>query len=93
VGALEVLGSRGVNEVLFEPGPRLLTALWEAAAIDMLVTVTAGGMAGEASPVLYEGAADTAGETLLHRMVPAQAGIVGDVAVTVWRPVSDHTDR
>ena len=88
MGALEVLGSRGVNEVLVEPGPRLLTALWEAAAIDVLVTVVAGGMAGEASPALYRGVADATGETLLHRMVPTQAGIVGDVAVTVWRPSS-----
>ena len=93
VGALQALGSRGVNEVLVEPGPRLLTALWEAAAIDVLVTVVAGGMAGEASPALYRGGADTTGETLLHRMAPTQAGIVGDVAVTEWRPTQGSADR
>ncbi len=92
-GALEILGRRGVNEVLVEPGPRLFTALWEAAAIDILVTVAAGGMAGESGPPLYRGVADTTGETLLHRMVPTQAGIVGDVAVTVWRPLSARPDR
>jgi diaminohydroxyphosphoribosylaminopyrimidine deaminase/5-amino-6-(5-phosphoribosylamino)uracil reductase len=88
-GVLELLGNRGVNELLVEPGPTLMTALWESGLIDRLVTVTAGGMAGPGAPSVYGGAADfepaIAACALKHVFVPAEAGIVGDVSVTAWR--------
>jgi len=82
-GALRALGVHGVSELLVEPGPRLLTALWAADAIDEYVTVTAGGMAGAAVPV-FAGTADRESDALIKRMKPLEAGIVGDVSVTVW---------
>lgn len=85
-GALRALGHRGVSEVLVEPGPRLLTALWGSGLADRLVTVTGGGMAGAGAPALYLGASDRNGDALVHHIVPVEAGIVGDVSVTVWRP-------
>jgi len=87
-GVFAALGARGLNEVLVEPGPRLLTALWEHDLIDELVTVTAGGMAGSKAPAAYLGAPSRSGNALTHDMTPVQAGIVGDVAATVWRPSS-----
>jgi diaminohydroxyphosphoribosylaminopyrimidine deaminase/5-amino-6-(5-phosphoribosylamino)uracil reductase len=84
-GALEVLGRRGVNDLLVEPGPRLLSALWDEGAVDELVTVVAGGMAGDTSPALFGGAPDRAEGRLVPAMTPVEAGIVGEVAVTVWR--------
>jgi len=86
--ALSALGTHGVGHLLVEPGPRLLTALWAEAVLDELVCVTAGGMGGTASPPLYAGGPDRAGEALIHRMAPVEAGIVGDVSVTVWSPVA-----
>ena len=85
-GALRALAARGIGELLVEPGPRLLSALWDAGLVDRLVTVSAGGMAGEDAPVLYRGLGDWQGDSLLRRMSPFEAGIVGDVSVTVWRP-------
>jgi len=82
-GALRALGDHGVGELLVEPGPRLLTALWESGSIDEMVTVVAGGMAGTA-PQLFLGEADRTGDSLQPRMRPLEAGIVGDVSVTVW---------
>lgn len=84
--ALASLGKRGVCELLVEPGPRLLAALYAERLVDELVVVTAGGMAGWDSPHSFAGPADRYGMTLLHRMEPVEAGIVGDVSVTVWRP-------
>jgi len=87
MGALAVLGSRGVSDVLVEPGPRLMGALWaEADLPDVLVTASAGGMAGDRAPALFTGAADREDQTLVRRMKPVETGIVGDVSVTVWRP-------
>ena len=77
------LGEHGIGSLLVEPGPRLLSALWHADLIDEYVTVTAGGMAGTA-PAIYLGEADREGDTLKRRMKPLEAGIVGDVSVTVW---------
>jgi diaminohydroxyphosphoribosylaminopyrimidine deaminase/5-amino-6-(5-phosphoribosylamino)uracil reductase len=86
VDALGVLGELGVGEVLLEPGPRLFTSAWEAGVLDQLVTVTAGGCAGSAAPALFSGSPDRAGDALLGRMRPHEAGIVSDVSVTAWRP-------
>ena len=86
VDALRVLGDLGLSEVLLEPGPRLFTAAWEAGVLDQLITVTAGGCAGADAPPLFTGQADRAGDRLLGRMKPHEAGIVADVSVTAWRP-------
>jgi diaminohydroxyphosphoribosylaminopyrimidine deaminase / 5-amino-6-(5-phosphoribosylamino)uracil reductase len=87
------LGRRGVGELLVEPGPRLLTALLEQGLIDRLVLVTAGGMAGAAAPSLFLGEPVLSGESLLSTMSPIEAGIVGNVSVTVWEPIPGQTDR
>ncbi len=92
VGAFEELGRRGVSEVLVEAGPRLLSALWSERLIDELVVVTAGGMAGDSAPDLYRGSADRYGDALHHVMRCVEAGMVGDVAVTVWRPAPGETE-
>lgn len=89
LGAFEALGSRGIGDVLVEPGPRLLTALWDVGLVDELVTVTAGGMAGAQAPSLYERELAHASDVLEHRFAPAETGIVGDVTVTAWRPAED----
>jgi len=93
VAAFRALGERGIGEVLVEPGPRLLSALWEQRMIDTLVTVVAGGMAGAGSPPPYRGAGDIEGSALRHLMAPVEAGIVGDVAVTVWSPSPGTQDQ
>lgn len=82
-GALRALGAHGVGSLLVEPGPRLLTALWREEVLDEYVTVTAGGMGGTAPPV-FLGEGDREGDSLVRRMRPVEAGIVGDVSVTVW---------
>ncbi len=91
-GALSALGAHGVNELLVEPGPRLLSALWSEGLVDVLVTVSAGGMAGPDAPALYLGSPDRTGEALDHPYAPAEVGIVGDVSVTVWRLATDGVD-
>ncbi len=89
VGALESLGARGVNDALVEAGFRLMDALWEAGTIDQLVTVTAGGMGGTSATPMYAGAVSAqGGDALEHRLAPVETGIVGDVCVVAWRPVS-----
>jgi len=93
IAAFRALGERGIGEVLVEPGPRLLSALWEQRLIDALVTVVAGGMAGAGSPPPYRGAGDVEDSALRHLMTPVEAGIVGDVAVTVWSPSPGTQDQ
>ncbi len=88
-GALRALGNRGIGEVLVEPGPRLLSALWERRLIDVLVSVVAGGMAGPDSPAPYAGGRDARDSVLTHVLAPVEAGIVGDVSVTLWCPNQD----
>ncbi len=85
-GALLELGRRGLSEVLVEAGPRLFTALWREGLVDELVTVTAGGLAGAEALGMYSGAPERTDDALRHSLTPVEAGIVGDVAVTVWRP-------
>jgi diaminohydroxyphosphoribosylaminopyrimidine deaminase/5-amino-6-(5-phosphoribosylamino)uracil reductase len=84
--ALRALGSLGLDEVLIEPGPRLFSAAWEAGVLDQVVTVTAGGCAGEEAPPIFTGTPDRMGAALVGRMRPHEAGIVSDVSVTAWRP-------
>ena len=90
--ALRALGEHGVGELLVEPGPRMLSALWQANAIDEYVTITAGGMGGIAPPV-FLGEADREGDALVRRFKPLEAGIVGDVSVTVWGPQDSSGDQ
>ncbi len=85
-GAFRVLGSRGVSEVLVEPGPRLFASLVSGGLIDALVTVTAGGVAGDDAVPLYRGKPVRAGTALSHLFEPVETGIVGDVVATVWEP-------
>jgi len=79
------LARRGCSEVLVEAGPGLLSALWTEHAFDHLAIVTAGGMAGPDAVPLFLGAADREEDTLVAPLAPLEAGIVGDVSVTVWR--------
>jgi diaminohydroxyphosphoribosylaminopyrimidine deaminase / 5-amino-6-(5-phosphoribosylamino)uracil reductase len=83
LGALACLGKHGVGELLVEPGPRLLSALWDASVVDEYVTVVAGGMVGS-GPELFSGTPDREDDALVARLVPVEAGIVGNVVVTVW---------
>jgi diaminohydroxyphosphoribosylaminopyrimidine deaminase / 5-amino-6-(5-phosphoribosylamino)uracil reductase len=86
--ALAALAGRGVGDLLIEPGPRLFSALWSEGLIDRLAVVTAGGMAGAEAPSLFMHEAQRKGDQLAHTMAPVEAGIVGDVSVTVWEPQS-----
>jgi riboflavin biosynthesis pyrimidine reductase len=86
-GALRALGRSEVQHVLVEPGPRLLTSLWDDSLIEQLVLVHAGGMAGEEAPALYRGSAQADTSELVRDMVAVEAGLVGGDAATVWEPV------
>jgi diaminohydroxyphosphoribosylaminopyrimidine deaminase/5-amino-6-(5-phosphoribosylamino)uracil reductase len=91
--ALASLAARGVGELLVEPGPRLLTALLGDGLIDRLVVVTAGGMAGADAPPIFVGEAMRTGSALAAQLHPVEAGIVGDVSVTVWEPTVAPANR
>ena len=81
---LEALAGLGVTHVLAETGPRTFTSLWNANAIDALVTVTAGGVAGAQSPSLFRGES-TEGEALERRFAALEAGVAGTIAAVQWR--------
>jgi riboflavin biosynthesis pyrimidine reductase len=85
-GMFRAIAGLGVDSVLVEAGPRLLTSLWTERVLDRLVTVTAGGMGGLTAPPTYLGAADAVGEEVVSVLSPVETGIVGEVSVTVWRP-------
>ncbi len=85
-GALFAVAESGIDDVLVEAGPALLTALWNARAIDELVVVHAGGMGGNAAPPLFLGGGDIAGGELTPTFRATEAAVRGDDAVTVWRP-------
>ncbi|MGB4592580.1 MAG: RibD family protein, partial [Coriobacteriia bacterium] len=87
-GALQALATAGVDDVLVEAGPALITALYLAECIDELVIVTAGGMAGNAAPPAFLGPADAAGSDLVARFRAVEATVSGEDAVTVWTPRS-----
>lgn len=84
--ALDVLGGLGVTHLLIEAGPRLLSALWEEHAIDELVFIHGGGMAGAEAPTLFSAASQGERDALERTMQASECGIVGRDAVTVWRP-------
>ncbi len=85
-GALVALANAGIDDVLVEAGPALLTALWNARAIDELVLVHAGGMGGNAAPPLFLGGGEIAAGELVPTFRAVEAAVRGDDAVTVWRP-------
>ncbi|MBN2847582.1 MAG: bifunctional diaminohydroxyphosphoribosylaminopyrimidine deaminase/5-amino-6-(5-phosphoribosylamino)uracil reductase RibD [Coriobacteriia bacterium] len=85
-GALEALAADGIDDVFVEAGPGLFTALKDAALIDELITLTAGGLAGRDAPGLYDGSADQDGDRLAPVFAPVETGLVGEDVVTVWRP-------
>jgi diaminohydroxyphosphoribosylaminopyrimidine deaminase/5-amino-6-(5-phosphoribosylamino)uracil reductase len=90
--ALSALGRLGVVDLLVEAGPRLFTSLWQEGLADELIAVHAGGMAGPQGAPVFLGrpnASDLTPDELKHVMAPLETGIVGDVAVTVWRPVGE----
>jgi len=89
-GALRALAAEGVNDVLVEAGPGMLTALWDAQAIDELIVLQSGGMAGNAAPPLFLGRPADVGGDLDVRLRAAEAVVAGDDAAVVWRPMTDE---
>jgi diaminohydroxyphosphoribosylaminopyrimidine deaminase/5-amino-6-(5-phosphoribosylamino)uracil reductase len=85
-GALRAVAEHGVNDVLVEAGPALLTALHRAGAIDRLVTVTAGGFAGNAAPPAYVGPADACGPDLERPYRAEESVVVDEDVVVAWAP-------
>jgi riboflavin biosynthesis pyrimidine reductase len=88
--ALLALGNHGVNRLLVEPGPRLFSALVEAGLVDRLVVVTAGGLAGDRGPSMFEGPAeelDDPARALVQTFRPVDSGVREDVIVSIWAPL------
>lgn len=86
------LSTRGVDDVLCEPGPRLLGSLVREGLCDALVTVVAGGFGSAEGRTVWEGPATRDGSRLHPAFVPRESGIVGGVAATVWeRTAIDRT--
>lgn len=89
--AFAALDTLGIRRVLVEAGPGLFTALWDSGLIDELTLVHAGGVFGTGAPVLFDppgGPDDAVSTQLERRMMAVEAGVIGDDAVTVWRPLS-----
>jgi diaminohydroxyphosphoribosylaminopyrimidine deaminase / 5-amino-6-(5-phosphoribosylamino)uracil reductase len=87
-GALRALAADGVVSLLVEAGPHLFDSLYDLSLIDELVMLHAGGLAGEEAPALYTGVAPEDATSLVRRMRAVEAGLAGNDAVTVWRPVA-----
>ncbi|MBS3956310.1 MAG: bifunctional diaminohydroxyphosphoribosylaminopyrimidine deaminase/5-amino-6-(5-phosphoribosylamino)uracil reductase RibD [Clostridiales bacterium] len=85
-GALKAIAHCGVDRLLVEAGPRLLTALWDGDLIDELVIVHAGGMAGVSAPGMYLGDVGNVASRLTRPMYAVESGVAGTDAVSVWRP-------
>jgi diaminohydroxyphosphoribosylaminopyrimidine deaminase / 5-amino-6-(5-phosphoribosylamino)uracil reductase len=88
-GALRTLGDLGIVDLLVEPGPHLLSALWDEDLVDELVLYHAGGMGGEQAPSAFVGESPTDTARLSARFYALEAGVAGDDAVTVWRRRED----
>jgi len=91
-GALEVLASAGVDDLLVEAGPTLFSALWKEGLIDQLVVVSAGGMGGAAAPPVYLGGPDAHEGNLAPPFAAVECALVDGDAVVVWRPRRDVAD-
>jgi len=85
LGALESLADLGVMDLMVEAGPHLFSSLWSAGLVDEAIVVTAGGMAGPDAPPLFLGEAERSTDRLTHSMHALEAGVVEDVAVSVWQ--------
>jgi len=90
-GVMDALAGTDIVSVLVEAGPRLFGSLISAGLVDELVLIHAGGLGGEEAPALYVGAQQQDPATLERPLRAVEAGVVGDDAVTVWRP--RNTDR
>lgn len=85
-GALRVLASEGVDDVLVEAGPTLFSALWHDGLIHQLVVVSAGGVGGATAPPLYLGGPDAHEGNLAPPLEAVESAVVDGDAVVVWRP-------
>lgn len=94
-GALETLGTAGVNRLLVEPGKRLTAALVRERLVDELVFVQAGGFLGSDALGLGEERYSAAepdvanvpeSRSMARDYQPHDVKMVGDVVVTQWRP-------
>lgn len=84
-GALTALAQSGVDDLLIEAGPSLMSSLWGAGLIDELVVVHAGGMGGNAAPPVFLGGPDSQDGDLRTSMRAIEAAVRGEDAITVWR--------
>lgn len=91
-GALAALAADDVVSLLVEAGPRLFSALAATGLIDELVVLHAGGLGGEQAPSLYVGESQEDPCTLQRDFRATEARVVGNDAVTVWRPRRIVTD-
>jgi riboflavin biosynthesis pyrimidine reductase len=85
-GVMQALADQDVVSLLVEAGPRLFGSLMEAGLVDELVLFHAGGLGGEEAPSLYVGQPQEDVSTLERPLRAVGAGVIGDDAVTVWRP-------
>jgi riboflavin biosynthesis pyrimidine reductase len=83
---MEALASTDVVSLLVEPGPRLFGSLMAAGLVDELVLIHAGGLGGEEAPSLFVGEQQDDPSTLTRPFRAVEAAVVGDDAVTIWRP-------
>jgi riboflavin biosynthesis pyrimidine reductase len=86
LGAVTALSGTDVVSLLVEPGPRLFGSLMAAGLVDELVVIHAGGLGGEEAPSLYVGEPQDDPSTLERPLRAVEAAVIGDDAVTVWRP-------
>ncbi len=86
LGVMEALAATDVVSLLVEPGPRLFGSLMSAGLVDELVLIHAGGLGGEEAPSLFVGEPQDDPSTLSRPMRAVEAAVIGDDAVTVWRP-------
>jgi riboflavin biosynthesis pyrimidine reductase len=85
-GVMTALAAADVVSLLVEAGPRLFGALMDAGLVDELVIVHAGGLGGEEAPSLFVGEPQDDPSTLVRPLRAVEAAVIGDDAVTVWRP-------
>jgi diaminohydroxyphosphoribosylaminopyrimidine deaminase/5-amino-6-(5-phosphoribosylamino)uracil reductase len=85
-GVMDALAATDIVSVLVEAGPRLFGSLMSAGFVDELVLLHAGGLGGEEAPALYVGEQQEDPSTLVRSLRAVEAAVVGDDAVTVWRP-------
>jgi diaminohydroxyphosphoribosylaminopyrimidine deaminase/5-amino-6-(5-phosphoribosylamino)uracil reductase len=92
-GAVAALADIDVVSVLVEAGPRLFSALLADDLVDELVVLHAGGFAGEDAPALFVGESQDDPATLDRPLRAVEAAVIGDDAVTVWRPRRQKIDN